>query len=191
MISALLDVSRIQSGRFSIVPTPLQLNGLVRRVVEEWQIASSTHQIGLVEPDEMLFVHGDEVRLEQVLHSLLNNAVKYSPNGGPITISLERQNSEACIAVRDEGVGIPEAARGQLFRRFYRADNAERLGVSGLGIGLFVASEIVELHGGEIDVTSTEGRGSTFTLRLPLAPEAQRSPRARPDSDTPPSTASS
>lgn len=169
MITALLDISRIQSGRFSIVPAQVNLSALVRRVIDEWQLASGAHQLSFEEPDGTLHVLGDEVRLEQVLQSLFSNAVKYSPGGSTIRITLSREPEQAALAVYDEGIGIPEAARGQLFRRFYRAENAEQLGISGLGIGLFVANEIVELHGGRIDVESAEGQGSTFTIRLPLA----------------------
>ena len=169
MITALLDVSRIQSGRFSIVPTILDLGALVRRVIDEWLLGSGAHQLNYTQPDEPLRVQGDELRLEQVLQSLLNNAVKYSPGGSEVRVTLTRHGHEACLEVRDDGIGIPEAARGKLFHRFYRAENAEKLGISGLGIGLFVAREILELHGGRIDVESSEGYGSAFKARLPLA----------------------
>ncbi len=176
MITALLDVSRIQSGRFSIEPVPMDLGALVRRVVEETRTTLSGHAIALREAGAPLLVRGDEVRLEQMLQNLLSNAVKYSPAGGEVRVEVARAGGEATVTVRDHGIGIPAAAQGQLFRRFYRADNAERQGISGLGIGLFVVNEIVELHGGSIGVESAEGVGSTFTVRLPLMGEAAPGP---------------
>ncbi|NTU80424.1 MAG: HAMP domain-containing histidine kinase, partial [Chloroflexales bacterium] len=168
MITSLLDVSRIQSGRFIIEPAPIDLRALVLRVIEETRPTMTSHAISLRITDAPVIVAGDEVRLEQVFQNLLSNAVKYSPGGGDVLIEVARRDGEAHVAVADHGIGIPEAGRDQLFRRFYRAANAEALGVSGLGIGLFVVNEIVELHGGQIVVASAEGEGSTFTVRLPL-----------------------
>lgn len=170
MITALLDVSRIQGGRFSIEPAPMELGSLVRRVAEETRTTLSAHTIALDERVAELAILGDEVRLEQVLQNLLSNAVKYSPAGGEIRLVLDRAGDEARLTVSDSGIGIPAVDRDQLFRRFYRAANAEGLGISGLGIGLFVVSQIVELHGGTIGVVSEEGAGSSFTVGLPLAP---------------------
>ncbi|HMQ31516.1 MAG TPA: PAS domain-containing protein [Chloroflexaceae bacterium] len=171
MITALLDVSRIQAGRFSIEPALMDLGALVRRVVEETRTTLTSHTLVLQEAGAPLLMRGDEVRLEQVLQNLLSNAIKYSPAGGEVRVTVGAAGGEAAVTVRDNGIGIPAASQGQLFRRFYRAANAERQGISGLGIGLFVVNEIVELHGGRIGVTSAEGDGSTFVVRLPLAVE--------------------
>lgn len=168
MITALLDVSRIQSGRFSIEVCPLDLSVLVRQVVEESRLTLTEHSLQLEEYPEPLPIDGDPVRLEQVFQNLLSNAVKYSPGGGQITVRVWRDESRACVAVTDTGIGIPVVAHEQLFNRFYRAENAETYKISGMGIGLFVVKEIVELHGGSIWVSSTEGAGSTFTVCLPL-----------------------
>lgn len=170
MITALLDVSRIQTGRFSIDPTPMDLTDLARRVVDESQLTIVDRTITLHTPDAPLAINGDEVRLEQMLQNLIGNAIKYSPNGGPIEVRLSRQDGQALLTVSDEGIGISEAAQRQLFRRFYRAENAEAYGISGMGIGLFVVKEIAELHGGEVSVRSAEGQGSAFSVRLPLKP---------------------
>jgi signal transduction histidine kinase len=168
MISGLLDVSRIQGGRFSIAPTRLNLAGLARRVVEEWRPTAAQHTLLLEEPQEPLIVEGDELRLEQVLQCLLGNAIKYSPAGGEVRVAVSRSGDRAFVRVSDQGIGIPAAAQGELFRRFYRAENADAQGLSGLGIGLYVAREILELHAGRIAVESVEGQGSTFTMELPL-----------------------
>jgi signal transduction histidine kinase len=93
--------------------------------------------------------------------------VKYSPAGGTITIRVEARGDQACVTVTDQGIGIPQASIPHLFQRFYRADNADSQHISGMGVGLYVVKEIVSLHGGDIEVTSTEGQGSTFMICLP------------------------
>ena len=120
---------------------------------------------------EPLVLIGDDVRLEQVLQNLIQNAFKYSPAGGVVRVWLERKGDAGCIYVRDQGIGIPAAALPNLFQRFYRAPNVEDHQINGMGIGLFVVKEIVQLHGGTISVESQEGVGSTFTVCLPLRPD--------------------
>jgi signal transduction histidine kinase len=168
MITALLDVSRIRTGRFSIEPAPMDLTPLVRRVVEESRLALASHTIMLDGADEPALIEGDEVRLEQVLQNLIGNAIKYSPGGGLVTVRLSTDEGVALVSVSDQGIGISPEAQRRLFHRFYRAQNAESYGISGMGIGLFVVKEVAELHGGQVIVESAEGQGSTFTVRLPL-----------------------
>jgi PAS domain S-box-containing protein len=168
LIDALLDVSRLERGQLQIQRRELSLAALVRQVIDELRPAFQSHSIQSVTRDENLSVAGDELRLAQVLHNLIGNAIKYSPDGGPITIELSRRGRYAEVAITDTGIGIPVAALPNLFRRFYRADNAEQLQVGGLGVGLYVVKEIIGLHGGTISVTSLEGQGSTFTFCLPL-----------------------
>jgi signal transduction histidine kinase len=110
--------------------------------------------------------------MEQVVQNLLQNAVKYSLKGGNIVVRLEKQEELAILSVTDPGIGIPAGAQVQLFSRFFRADNAEKIRVAGMGIGLYVVKEIVTLHGGTVAVQSEEGKGSTFTVKLPLAAAA-------------------
>jgi signal transduction histidine kinase len=150
--------------------------GLARRVVEEVETGLEHHTLVLVTPEEPLMIDGDVLRLEQVLHNLLQNAVKYTPNGGEITVTLERQMNTALLAVGDPGIGIPADAQAHLFERFYRARNATELSVRGFGIGLDIVLELVTLHGGRIDVESVEGQGSTFTVQLPLIAEEELQP---------------
>jgi signal transduction histidine kinase len=117
-----------------------------------------------------LAIQGDELRLSQVFHNLIANAVKYSPEGGLVRVDVSSNERGIVVAVIDQGIGIPAAARARMFERFYRAPNALALGVDGMGIGLFVVREIVSLHGGTIDVASVESAGSTFTVFLPHQP---------------------
>ncbi len=167
MIGSLLDVSRIETGQLSIEPTPLDLGALLRRIVEEIQPTLEQHTLTLSAPAEPLWISGDALRLEQVWQNLIGNAIKYSPAGGPITVQVMTQGRDACVQVRDTGIGIPAAALPQLFQRFYRAANTASAGISGIGVGLFVVREIILLHGGRVDVSSAEGAGSVFTVRLP------------------------
>jgi PAS domain S-box-containing protein len=169
LINALLDISRIRTGRLSIEQKPVDLTMLARRVVEEVQVVLDQHMISISDPDAALIVQGDILRLEQVLQNLIQNAIKYSPNGEDIHIQIEQQDTWACIKVIDQGIGIPAASIPQMFQPFYRAPNTETQQVSGMGIGLYVVREIVTLHSGEVDVISQEDEGSTFIIRLPLA----------------------
>ncbi len=113
-------------------------------------------------------VLGDELRLEQALNNLLNNAVKYSFAGGHIRVMVEQQHNEVWLSVEDHGDGIPEIAQQHLFDLFYRVHSEEHVPVDGMGIGLYVVQQIVQQHGGSINVTSEAGIGSTFRICLPI-----------------------
>jgi signal transduction histidine kinase len=168
MVLALLDISRLDSGQLSIERAPLDLAALARRVVEEVRPANDGRQIEFAAPDESLPVAADELRLEQVLQNLIQNALKYSPEGEPVAVRVERRSTSAAVTVVDRGIGIPTTALPRLFGRFYRAPNAEARQIGGMGVGLYVVKEIVTLHGGDVTVESAEGQGSTFTISLPL-----------------------
>ncbi len=168
MIAGLLDISRIEAGHLSIERAALDLGALARRVVEEVRPTLDRHTIECMAPNQPLVVEGDELRLEQVLQNLIGNAIKYSPQGGPVVVRVARRGTMACVDVIDQGIGIPVIALPQLFRRFYRASNVDAQHISGMGVGLYVVKEIIALHGGEVTVASQEGQGSTFSCYLPL-----------------------
>jgi signal transduction histidine kinase len=126
--------------------------------------------VSLQLPAEPLIIMGDALRLEQVIQNLLQNAIKYSPAGGPVVARAFVREQMACLMVEDQGIGIPAAALPQLFARFYRAPNAEERRIGGMGVGLYVVREIMELHGGRVEVASAEGAGSSFTICLPYDP---------------------
>lgn len=168
LIELLLDLSRIHTGQLSLEHSPVDLAALVRRLVEEMQPTLDQHTLELICGNEPLIILGDELRLEQVFQNLLQNAVKYSPKGGPVAVSLKRSGDQIQVAVSDQGIGIPPEALPQLFSRFYRARNVSAQQIDGMGLGLFVVKEIVTLHGGTISVSSREGEGSIFTVRLPV-----------------------
>jgi len=133
---------------------------------------TQAHPIELVVPTDPpldVFVYGDALRLEQVMFNLLQNAIKYSPDGGPIQVEVTRADKWASVAVTDHGLGIAAEALPHLFERFYRAPAVRSEHISGLGIGLFIVREIVMLHGGDVSVASEQGTGTSFSVRLPLA----------------------
>ena len=174
LVNTMLDVSRIATGQLQLARAPLDLCAFARRVVDEASAGSERHELSVHVPDEPVVVEGDELRLEQELQNLIGNAIKYSPDGGPVEVRVERRPGAAALAVRDYGIGIPAEALPRLGERFYRADNARLRQIAGMGMGLTIVSEIVARHGGRLEVESAEGQGSTFTVLLPLADEAPR-----------------
>jgi PAS domain S-box-containing protein len=167
LVGELLDVSRIASGRFVIAPQPVALDRLVRRVVEAERAGEPPHPIEFSSAGTEVTVHADADRLEQVLVNLIQNARKYSPPGSPIRVGLQADADAVTIAVQDRGIGVPEDEQERIFQPFQRASNVDR-GISGLGLGLHIAAEIVRAHGGVLAVASRPGAGSTFSVRLPL-----------------------
>lgn len=172
LIDAMLDVSRIATGQLSIQREQVDLASLAHTAVSEVEASTDRHIITFQGADTVVSVDGDRMRLEEVVLNLLQNAIKYSPNGGTITLRLYADEANAYLCVQDPGIGIPAEALPHLFDRFYRASNAQSERISGMGIGLSVVHDVVALHGGDITVESTEGEGSTFTIRLPLASAA-------------------
>jgi signal transduction histidine kinase len=168
LIDSVLDLAQLHNGRAQIARQAVDLAALAHRMAHDADLLAPRHSIEFRGPDSPVTIAGDRVRLEQVLQNLLDNAVKYSPEGGAITISVGQRNAEAMLTISDQGIGIPEDARAHLFQRFYRAGNVDRPRMQGTGIGLSVVTEIVALHGGVVEVDSVEGQGSTFTIRLPL-----------------------
>jgi PAS domain S-box-containing protein len=171
MIAALLDLSRIQEGRLIIQPEPIDLGALLERAGASVQATTASHQLVVNPPAPPVTLIADPLRLEQIFLNLLGNAVKYSPEGGVIRIWAERDAAAVRIHVRDQGIGIPEEALPQLFTRFYRAPNATAQHSSSLGVGLFIVRELAQAHGGTITAQSELGKGSTFTVALPLPAE--------------------
>ena len=169
MIMTLLDTSRLENGQLRIERARFDFAALVARAVEETRAAHDERVITLEAPAAPVFVNGDALRLEQVVQNLLQNALKYSEAPEPVAVVLTGGAQQARLAVRDQGIGIPAGALPNLFQRFYRAENTATQSISGLGVGLYVVKEIVELHHGNLFVSSTPGRGTTVTLQFPVA----------------------
>ncbi len=177
----LLDVTRLQTGRLLLQRTPTNVASLARRVATSLQQATTRHQLEVRATHEQLVADIDPGRIEQVLTNLLGNAIKYSPQGGPVIVTLweEAEAGRMGISVQDRGIGIPDSQQAKMFGRFMRADNAAAWGISGTGLGLYLCRELVERHGGQLWFESEEGRGSTFFLTLPTVASAD-SPVQKP-----------
>jgi signal transduction histidine kinase len=168
LIDTVLDLARLHNRQTQIARQAVDLAALARQAVADARLTVARRLLEFRGPDAPVVIVGDSVRLEQVLQNLLDNAMKYSPADGVISVCVEQQDAKAVLTISDQGIGIPEAARTQLFERFYRAGNLDSRRMQGTGIGLSIVSEIVALHGGVVEVDSAEGHGSTFTVRLPL-----------------------
>lgn len=172
LINDLLDTSLITTGIFVLRPARCDLVTLCQRLIEDF-LASTLQAppVTLEKPDKPIEVDIDVERISQVILNLLANAQKYSPEGAPITLKLERGDDACSISVSDRGVGIPPEMLSHLFERFYRVPGIEPQTGShvGLGLGLYISHKIVESHGGAITVQSHPGSGSTFSITLPLS----------------------
>jgi signal transduction histidine kinase len=170
LINDLLNVARIQTGQLEYVDELVDLNAIVHECVDTIQPTTTKHHI-LVEGTIDGHVWGDSERIGQVVTNLLTNAVKYSPRADRVLVRLDASAGNAVISVRDFGIGIGDEHREKIFEQFYRVSDPSEKTYPGLGLGLFIAGEIVKRHGGTITVQSASGEGTTFTLMLPLQHE--------------------
>lgn len=176
MLNTLMDISEAESGAMPLQREPIPLKDVIARAVDLYHDVAESKGVTLnVEGEPDAVVSGDRVRLEQVAANLIDNAVKYTPRGGRVTVSVGRDGDRALVCVRDTGAGIPADELPRIWDRLFRGDRsrAER----GLGLGLSLVKAIVQAHGGSVAVESEPGKGSTFVVSLPAA--SQRSSRAQ------------
>jgi PAS domain S-box-containing protein len=171
IVDTLLGVARLEAGDLQVELVPTDLRTVVSEVVTSVGQTSDVngHKFVLHLPDEPLSASADREKLSQILTNLLDNAVKFSPGGGTVTVEAHRRSGHVEVRVVDEGQGIPEAERERIFSKFHRAESSR--GSGGAGLGLFIARGLVSAMGGRIWVDSVEGGGSSFAFELPLAPE--------------------
>ncbi len=168
LIDEMLDIARVQGEQLELYRREqVQLVALVEREIEN-QATISNRRITLETNAEEITGTWDEARIEQVVNNLLSNAVKYSSDDEPITVHIERTDSEAIVSVRDHGRGIGEEQQAHIFERYYRVQTDKNHGVEGLGLGLYIVHELIALHGGRMWLESCQGKGSTFYFALPL-----------------------
>jgi CheY-like chemotaxis protein len=175
LVDDLLEVSRISQGKIELRSEPVDVSAVILSAIETSRpaVEAGKHRLSMTLPTESLAVKGDFVRLGQVVANLLNNAARYTSSAGTISVSAERDDGHAVIAVRDSGVGIEPGMLPRIFEMFVQIERPGHRAKGGLGIGLSLARNLVKLHGGEISARSDGlGKGSTFEVRLPLISSA-------------------
>jgi signal transduction histidine kinase len=172
LVNELLDVSRIETGRIEFAFGPVDVAELAQEVVGRLQHTTTRHALRLSAVDAAV-VSADRDHLEQVLNNLIGNAIKYSPEGGPIEVAVKCGGDEVVLSVRDQGLGIPRDDLEKIFGLFYRSEDRASRDIGGMGLGLYISKEIVGRHGGRIWAESEPGTGSTFYVALPRAAEGK------------------
>ena len=168
LIDDFLDLQRIEGGHHPYVFAPLALESVLHESVELFETIGGPHSLRWEVPSLLPRVHGDANRLRQVLVNLVSNAIKFSPQGGPIEVGAEAEAHRVMVWVKDHGVGIPPEAIPKLFTKFFRVDNSDTRGIGGTGLGLALVREIIHAHQGNVWVESTLKSGSTFFFTLPF-----------------------
>ena len=181
LVDDLLDISRITQNRLELRREPASLSAIVDAAIESSRplIDAGGHSLEVTMPDEPIVLLADVTRLAQVISNLLNNAARYSDKKGHIHVHVLRDGADAVVKVADEGIGIPTAMLSRVFEMFVQVDRAHERGRGGLGVGLALSKQLIEMHGGTITAHSSgPGLGSTFELRIPIASEVEASVRA-------------
>ncbi len=171
LVEELLDLSRLEGGQVRLERSPIQAGELLRHVADVFSLRAEDAEIGLaVSAIDDLHLYGDFDRLEQVFTNLLDNALRYTPKGGAVTLAAGREAGQAVVTVTDTGLGIPPEELPHVFERFYHGKRGST------GLGLAIAREIVRAHGGTVEIDNAPGAGARFTVRLPLAETPGRTP---------------
>jgi heavy metal sensor kinase len=171
MFNQLLLLAKAESGELRLAARKVDLSGLVRFLIEQMTPIAEDKNVSLhVRAENIDEVIGDSEWLERVVVNLLDNAIKFTPSGGRVTVTLSARGNQAALEVRDSGIGIPAEAIPHIFDRFFRVDSSRSADVPGVGLGLTLVKWAVEAQGGSIQVESASGAGSCFTVLLPLAP---------------------
>lgn len=170
LVEDILTVSRLEAGEHPMASEPIDVAGLVHAAAEAVRpsVRARSLDFDIEAPPQLGTIRGDHHQLERVLLNLLSNAVKFTPKGGRISISTARHHDQVTIVVTDTGLGIPAAEQPRMFERFFRSSISRDEVIPGTGLGLTIVKSIVEAHGGTIDFHSTPGRGTTFTVNLPV-----------------------
>ncbi|MBW2503618.1 MAG: heavy metal sensor histidine kinase [Deltaproteobacteria bacterium] len=181
IIESLLTLAKSEAGELTLEIKSLSLSDLVQELYLQGRILGETKSISVdldLKVDQEIRIMGDELRLRQLFLNLISNGIKYTQDGGSLTITLAKEQNMAVIKISDTGIGIAEQHLPHIFDRFYRVDKARNRMDGGTGLGLAIVKWIVEAHGGNIQVTSTPNLGSTFTVRLPIEGPADKTPKS-------------
>ena len=169
LLGNLMELSRLQADRLLLFSEPISIEKVIQGTIEEIKRKSSAHQFVVDVPRELPPVYADELRVERILYNLLENAVKYSPQGGEVRVFIKLAEEHLVIGISDQGIGISPSDLAKLFKPFQRLEDSRLDRVHGSGLGLSVCRRLVEAHGGQIWVESESGKGSTFFFTLPLS----------------------
>ena len=172
LVNDLLDLSRVQWGELHLQYSTFYLADVLAECVHSAQVSAEQHAIYLDIQVQDSKIAADQLRVSQVIGNILDNAVKFSPQGGKVTVKLQQRDNDYVVSIIDQGIGVSQEYFDHIFERFYRVRNTVSRQYSGIGLGLYVARAIVEAHGGQIWLSSNSGIGSTFYFTLPLAPYA-------------------
>ena len=176
LVDILLDLSRIEAGRFWAAPETLEVIGFVKNIIEEAALIQNKKELKIIFSDHPaeLAVEIDKSALRNIVQNFVLNAIEYTPKGGEIEISIQKMEDKFIIKVRDNGVGIPKMEQAYIFEKFVRASNAKLYKTNGIGIGLYIVKSVVNIIGGKIWFDSEENKGSTFYAELPLKPKLEQ-----------------
>ena len=170
LVTDILDVTKVEQARFAYKKAPCEIVGFVREMIASRREKAETRNVRIqeqmgIDSKEIIF---DKERMGIALGNILDNAIDYSPQSGTVMVNVSGDAQNVTISVNDKGIGVPPAQMGNLFTKFYRADNTKRVRTSGTRLGLYLAKHIIEDHGGRIKVESKENEGSTFSIALPI-----------------------
>ncbi len=166
LLGNLLDLGRLENGRLDLNLRPVELMKIVGRTVDKCSRTTTKHKLSVAGPPS-IEVMADRAKLQQIVENLVTNAIKYSPAGGPVDVSVSANAGRVTVEVKDRGLGIPPEDLPHIFEPFFRAAGLRGTGIGGSGLGLAIARSLLQMMGGDIEVESTHGQGSTFRFRIP------------------------
>ena len=174
IVAEMLSVAEIDAGSFSLSRDDVSPAVLFEQLEEDYRPQAAKKQIDLVFdlPPKLPVLHGDRDKIMLALHNLVGNAIKYTPAGGRVTVQVDVEAGQLTVQVADNGIGIRDQDAARIFEKFYRAKDKRVAKITGSGLGLALARQVIQLHGGDITVESHIDKGSTFTLALPIQSQA-------------------
>ena len=175
IVSEILSVSEIEAGSFKLAHNDVRMDAVLKQLQDDYQAQAQDRNITLtfdVSP-KLPVLHGDRDKINLALHNLLGNALKYTPQGGSVTVTTSEEDGKLAIAFQDSGIGISPEDLERIYEKFYRAQDNRVDNITGTGLGLAISREVIRLHGGDIVAESELNEGSTFTLTLPLTEEVK------------------
>lgn len=168
LVNDLLNVSKIQAGKLSLQKARFDINELVKDIILDMQLSNKKYHILFEGKSKMEKVWADKIRISEVLINLISNAIKYSPKANKIVVRTSPNNNQVVISIQDFGIGISKKDKDRIFQRFFQAETRIRQSFQGLGLGLYISSEIIKSHRGQIWIDSIKGKGTTVSFSLPL-----------------------